>query len=39
VNFYNIFRWELFLKPPCFLHFLPCLHMALSYQTVSKTLT
>ena len=26
-------------KPPCFLHFLPCLHMALSYQTVSKTLT
>jgi hypothetical protein len=23
-------------KPPCFLHFLPCLHMALSYQTVSK---
>ena len=26
-------------KPPCFLHFLPCLHMTLSYQTVSKTLT
>jgi hypothetical protein len=26
-------------KPLCFLHFLPCLHMALSYQTVSKTLT
>jgi hypothetical protein len=26
-------------KPQCFLHFLPCLHMALSYQTVSKTLT
>ena len=27
-------------KPPCFfLHFLPCLHMALSYQTVPKTLT
>jgi hypothetical protein len=25
-------------KPPCFLHFLPWLHMALSYQTVSKTL-
>ena len=26
-------------KPQCFLHFFPCLHMALSYQTVSKTLT
>jgi hypothetical protein len=26
-------------KPRCFLHFLPCLHMALSYQTVSKILT
>jgi hypothetical protein len=26
-------------KPPCFLHFLPCLHMVLTYQTVSKTLT
>ena len=28
--------WE---TPVFFLHFLPCLHMALSYQTVSKTLT
>jgi hypothetical protein len=27
--------WE---TPLFFLHFLPCLHMALSYQTVSKTL-
>jgi hypothetical protein len=27
--------WE----TPCFLHILPCLHMALSYQAVSKTLT
>jgi hypothetical protein len=25
-------------KPQCFLPFLPCLHMALSYQTVSKTI-
>jgi hypothetical protein len=26
-------------NPRVLLHFLPCLHMALSYQTVSKTLT
>jgi hypothetical protein len=26
-------------KSPYFLHFLPCLHMSLSFQTVSKTLT
>ena len=25
--------------PVFYLHFLPCLHMALSYQTVPKTLT
>ena len=25
-------------KPPCFLHFIPCLHMPMSYQTLSKIL-